>query len=212
MKEIGIEEFKKMLLHVCEKIEEKEPLLTDLDREIGDGDHGYGMKIGFEAVKKYLEKTKKDDLFEILKDAGYEFVNTVGGVTGPIFGTFFLGMAKAVRGRKIVDSETFSKMLRTAYEDIKRRGKAEEGGKTMVDALGPAVRASEKFAGEDLDKALEEIAKASKEGAERTKDMLAKFGRARTLGERVLGTPDPGAVSMSIILEAMSEYLKSLKP
>ena len=64
----------------------------------------------------------------------------------------------------------------------------------------------------DRDKALEEIAKASKEGAERTKDMLAKFGRARTLGERVLGTPDPGAVSMSIILEAMSEYLKSLKP
>jgi dihydroxyacetone kinase-like protein len=196
-----------MLIHLSDRMVESKDLLTQADKAIGDGDHGVGMARGFEAVRLKLEDATFAALDEMLKGVGMTLMTSVGGAAGAVFGTFFRGGAKRVGGRKVFDSESLSFMLRDGLQAVKDRGKAKPGDKTMVDALEPAALKSQELTSAPLDACLAAVTEAAREGMEATKNMVASVGKAKTLGERSLGHPDPGAVSTYLILKYMTEYV-----
>lgn len=184
-------------------IEENKALLTDLDSAIGDGDHGTNMSRGFEAVRAKIETTPTADCPALFKLVGVTLLSTVGGASGPLYGGFFLAMAKAAGAEAALTKDLLHLALLAGLEDIKRRGKASPGDKTMVDALAPAVQAFER-APADLTLASRAAAEAAKVGAEGTAPLQARKGRASYLGERSIGHQDPGATSCRLLLEALA--------
>jgi dihydroxyacetone kinase-like protein len=196
-----------MFIHLSDRMVESKDLLTQADKAIGDGDHGVGMARGFEAVRLKLEDATFAALDELLKEVGMALMSSVGGAAGAVFGTFFRGGAKRVGSREVFDSESLSFMLRDGLQAVKDRGKAKPGDKTMVDALEPATLKSQDLTSAPLDECLAAVTEAAREGMEATKDMVASVGKAKTLGERSLGHPDPGAVSTYLILKYMTEYV-----
>jgi dihydroxyacetone kinase-like protein len=181
--------------------------LTEADRAIGDGDHGVGMARGFAAVQRRLEEQTFLGVGEMLNAIGTTLLTTVGGAAGAIFGTFFRGGAQNLAGRKVFDSVALSHLLTDGLEAVQKRGGAHLGDKTMVDALEPAARRSRELKTHSLTVALTEALKEAHTGMENTKDMLAMVGKAKPLGARALGHPDPGAVSMHLILKYAAEYV-----
>jgi len=177
-------------------------LLTELDTTIGDGDHGTNMERGFSAVRKKLDSTTTADIGALFKLVGMTLLSTVGGAAGPLYGGFFLEMAKAAAGRQALAKSELDQVLGAGLNDIKRRGKAEVGDKTMVDALTPAVGAFRSAS--ELHAASRAAADAAKEAAEKTTPLLARRGRASYLGERSIGHQDPGATSCWLLLEALA--------
>ncbi|MGX9520169.1 dihydroxyacetone kinase subunit DhaL [Vibrio mediterranei] len=197
---------KNMMAYVAKNMVDSEPMLTKYDQAIGDGDHGIGMERGFLAVQTLLtDEFKPEDVSKLMLKIGSTMMATMGGASGAIFGTLFRSGAKSIKGAEQLDTETLATFLAGGLQGVYDRGGAKPGDKTMIDALVAAVEASEKLSG-DLTKNLPAIAAASKQGVEATRDMIATTGKAKTLGERSLGHPDPGAVSMSLILQFMSEY------
>ncbi|MCG9623646.1 dihydroxyacetone kinase subunit L [Vibrio mediterranei] len=197
---------KNMMAYVAKNMVDSEPMLTKYDQAIGDGDHGIGMERGFLAVQTLLtDEFQPEDISKLMLKIGSTMMATMGGASGAIFGTLFRSGAKSIKGAEQLDTETLATFLAGGLQGVYDRGGAKPGDKTMIDALVAAVEASEKLSG-DLTKNLPTIAAASKQGVEATKDMIATTGKAKTLGERSLGHPDPGAVSMSLILQFMSEY------
>ncbi|OIN25155.1 dihydroxyacetone kinase subunit DhaL [Vibrio barjaei] len=197
---------KNMMAYVAKNMVDSEPMLTKYDQAIGDGDHGIGMERGFLAVQTLLtDEFQPEDVSKLMLKIGSTMMATMGGASGAIFGTLFRSGAKSIKGAEQLDTETLATFLAGGLQGVYHRGGAKPGDKTMIDALVAAVEASEKLSG-DLTKNLPAIAAASKQGVEATKDMIATTGKAKTLGERSLGHPDPGAVSMSLILQFMSEY------
>jgi dihydroxyacetone kinase-like protein len=132
---------------------------------------------------------------------------TIGGASGAIFGTWFRSGAKNLTGKNILDSACFALFLKDGLAGIQERGKAKVGDKTIVDALAPAAAVAEKNNHEALEKCLTEVALAADQGMESTKGLIAMLGRAKSLGERSLGYPDPGALSSSIILKNMASFV-----
>jgi len=185
-------------------IEQNKALLTDLDTAIGDGDHGTNMSRGFAAVRKKLEATAAADISGMLSLVGMTLLSTVGGASGPLYGGLFLAMAKASTGKATLARTELSKTLTAGLNDITRRGKAELGDKTMVDALTPAVAAFLSVSAEDLRAASRAAADAARVGAEGTTPLQARKGRASYLGERSIGHQDPGATSSWLLLEALA--------
>jgi len=177
-------------------------LLTELDTAIGDGDHGTNMERGFRAVRKKLDGTTTTDMGALFKLVGMTLLSTVGGAAGPLYGGFFLEMAKATAGRQTLAKSELDQVLGAGLNDIKRRGKAEVGDKTMVDALAPAVGAFRSAS--ELHAASRAAADAAKEAAEKTTPLLARRGRASYMGERSIGHQDPGATSCWLLLEALA--------
>ncbi|EPD29345.1 dihydroxyacetone kinase subunit DhaL [Gleimia europaea] len=177
--------------------------LIDLDRQIGDGDHGENMDRGFSAVKKALATADVEDIQSVLKLVAKTLMSTVGGAAGPLYGTAFLRAAKAATGEKDLDANAVANLIEAALLGIQTRGKAQEGEKTMVDAWAPAAKVAREVAtsGGDGAQALRAAAQAARAGAEATKPLQATKGRASYLGERSIGHLDPGAVSSAIILE-----------
>ena len=177
--------------------------LIDLDRQIGDGDHGENMDRGFNAVEKVLAATDAEDIQSVLKLVAKTLMSTVGGAAGPLYGTAFLRATKAATGEQDLDAIAVANLLEAALLGVQTRGKAQEGEKTMVDAWAPAAKAARAVAtaGGDGVEALRAAALAAREGAEATKPLKATKGRASYLGERSIGHLDPGAVSSAIILE-----------
>lgn len=196
-----------MFVHLSDRMVESKDLLTQADKAIGDGDHGVGMARGFESVRLKLEDASFATLDETLKAVGMALMTSVGGAAGAVFGTFFRGGARRLGGREVFDSESLSLMLLDGLQAVKDRGKAKPGDKTMVDALEPAALRSQDLAAAPLDESLIAVTEAAKEGMEATNDMVASVGKAKTLGERSLGHPDPGAVSTYLILKYMTEYV-----
>lgn len=186
-----------------QSIAEHREELIDLDRQIGDGDHGENMDRGFAGVSKALEG---DDVpgtpGDILKLVAKTLMSTVGGAAGPLYGTAFLRASKALEGDE-VSGEQAAAMVQAALDGIQARGKAERGEKTMVDAWGPAADAAKAAADEGADAAdvLRAAADAAAAGAAATEPLKATKGRASYLGDRSIGHLDPGAVSTSYILE-----------
>lgn len=197
------------LKEIGDKIMDNKDFLTDLDREIGDADHGVNMARGFAAV---VEKVPEDegDIGAALKKTGMTLLSTVGGASGPLYGTAYMEAAKVFAGKTAVSPEDFKAALEAAIAGIQKRGKAVKGEKTMLDALMPAYDAfSEKVdAGADLNEALDAACAAAAEGVEYTKTIAATKGRASYLGQRSVGHQDPGATSATLTLETIRDFLK----
>jgi len=196
------------------KIDENKEYLSKLDTEIGDGDHGFSIANGFRSVKEKLEEFSRDGIGEFLKKCGFEIIKVVGGASGAVFGTFFTGQAsfysRCLAGKETLSLADFANMLKEALEHIKKRGGAQPGDKTMIDAFEPALNeiTSGALKGEPFASAFERAALKAREGAESTKNMIAKHGRSKNVGERGIGFIDPGSMSTSLIFASMAEYFK----
>ena len=192
---------------MAKKIEAEKDYLTQLDNEIGDGDQGINLARGFEAVEKKLPSLAGGDIGALLKGVGMQLVSTVGGASGPLYGTAFMKAGMACKGLTELDGPAFIKAMEAAVDGIKMRGKATEGEKTMLDALCPALKVmqDEVAAGKSLKEALQDAAAAAEKGVEYTKTIIATKGRASYLGERSLGHQDPGATSSLYLLQVLAE-------
>jgi dihydroxyacetone kinase-like protein len=189
-------------------VAENETELTRLDSAIGDADHGSNMTRGLKAVVAKLDEGAPAGPAALLKQTGMTLVSTVGGASGPLYGTFFLRMATAVGDADPLDQATFAAALRAGVDGVVARGKAEAGDKTMYDALAPAVDALDgALGGEDTTGALQAAADAAAQGRDATTPMQARKGRASYLGERSVGHQDPGATSATLLLQAAADTL-----
>ena len=180
--------------------------LTELDRTIGDGDHGLNMKRGFEEVLSNLDGITAQPLPAALKTVGMSLVMKVGGASGPLYGTLFMTLGKELAAEGI-DDAAFASALGAAIEAVKRRGKSKAGQKTMLDVLVPVHAALAQGGDADLDA----IRRAAAEAAEATIPMLAIKGRASFLGERSIGHMDPGARSSALMIDAVCEVMETLR-
>ena len=185
------------------QVAEQRDYLVDLDRAIGDGDHGENMDRGFKAAVEALGQAQPASVAEVLKTVAKTLMSTVGGAAGPLYGTAFLRASKAA-GDGDLDGAGVAAVIAGALDGIQARGKATTGEKTMVDAWTPALEAARAAAesGSDPAAVLEAAATAAEAGAAATEPMRATKGRASYLGERSIGHLDPGAVSTSLILRA----------
>lgn len=176
--------------------------LNRLDADIGDGDHGANMTRGFAAAVARLDGDAGDPA-TALRTVGMTLLSTVGGAAGPLYGSFFIGLAGAMRDVPEIDAAVWATALAQGLAGVQRRGKAEPGDKTMVDALTPARDALRQAAGagSGVAAALRAAADAAAAGAEATTPLLARKGRASYLGERSIGHTDPGAVSSALLLD-----------
>jgi dihydroxyacetone kinase-like protein len=180
--------------------------LTELDAAIGDADHGANMDRGFTAVMAKLGAegpAVTSDIGALLKTVGMTLVSTVGGASGPLYGTAFLRAGAALAGKAALGTDDIAVALAAALEGIKARGRATRGEKTMIDALEPAIEAY-RASGADVTAALRAAADAAEAGMRATIPILATKGRASYLGERSVGHQDPGATSMALLLRAMT--------
>lgn len=188
-------------------LEKDEHRLSDLDAAIGDGDHGANMRRGFAAVVKKLDGAEPADLGVLFKTVGMTLLSTVGGASGPLYGGFFLELGKRSAGQAGWDAAAMTEALKGGLGDIQKRGKAELGDKTMVDALAPALDAM--AATGDLAAATKAAAATARDAATKTAPLLARKGRASYLGERSIGHEDPGANSLALILETLSSVCEA---
>ena len=190
-------------------IADHKEMLTELDSAIGDADHGINMHRGMSAVVTTLESESPGRPSELFKRTGMTLVSTVGGASGPLYGTAFLRMSATVGDAEELDGNDLAKMLRAALEGVVQRGKASPGDKTMLDALGPAVEALESAMadGQPLATALDAAVRAAEEGRAKTIPMVARKGRASYLGERSAGHQDPGATSVTFLVAAAATSL-----
>ena len=184
--------------------------LTQLDAAIGDADHGTNMDRGMTAVITALDGDEPPaSATALFKQAGMTLVSTVGGASGPLFGTFFIRLSAASGDTAELEPKVFAAALRAGLDGVVARGKAEAGDKTMYDALAPAVDALDDAlaAGSDLPSALGVAVAAAEAGRDATTSMLARKGRASYLGERSVGHQDPGATSSALIVAALGRAL-----
>lgn len=195
-----------VLKDIIAVIEENAQFLTDLDAAIGDNDHGINMARGFKKVGTDLPALEGKDIGAILKKAGMDLVSTVGGSSGPLYGTAFMKAGAKAAGKNEIGLEDFLAMMDEAIGGVQLRGKAVRGEKTMLDAMIPAQEAMKAAAagGADTAVVLQAGVKAAEEGVEYTKTIIATKGRASYLGERSIGHQDPGATSFTLILKAIA--------
>ncbi|WP_066454350.1 dihydroxyacetone kinase subunit DhaL [Anaerotruncus rubiinfantis] len=201
---------REMLLCAADAIIRQKSLLTELDSQIGDGDHGIGMARGMKKAQEALGKLDgESNVYQCFSDMGKAMLLSMGGASGVIFGTMFMGGTKGHEPQSNLSSEEFVALMTGSLRAIKDRGKAAVGDKTMVDAFEPAVDAMRAHANEGFAAMLAAAAAAAEQGAKSTKAYQAKFGRAKSLMERAVGHMDSGAVSTAIIFRAMSDYMKN---
>jgi dihydroxyacetone kinase-like protein len=181
--------------------------LTRLDSDIGDADHGANMARGFQAVLGKLAATSGEDVAAVLKTVAMTLISTVGGASGPLYGTLFLQMAVAATGKAALDTAGFETALRAGVDGVARRGKAVRGEKTMLDALLPAVEALSAALAEGVPfgEALWRCERAAHQGMLDTIPLVATKGRASYLGDRSAGHQDPGATSAHLLVRAAAE-------
>jgi len=200
------------IIAIAQAIIKNKEYLTELDREIGDADHGINMAKGFEAVISKISSLDEDkDIGFVLKTVAMTLISSVGGASGPLYGTAILRAAVPAAGKFEIDSLTAQAMWEAAVTGIKDRGKASRGEKTMLDALEPALEAFSE--GVKADKTIFDCLKlastAAQNGVEYTKSIAASKGRASYLGERSIGHQDPGATSSFIMITALLDFFRS---
>jgi dihydroxyacetone kinase-like protein len=191
----------------AERIHASRDLLTELDSAIGDADHGINMDRGLTAVVAQLKESPQADAGALFKAAGMKMISTVGGASGPLYGTFFLRLGTSLAGKSEVSTTELAAAIRAGLEGVVARGKAEPGDKTMVDAMGPAVAALESGLDADPTSALTAAAVAAEAGRDATIPLVARKGRASYLGERSANHVDPGATSTAILLDSLRDAL-----
>lgn len=197
---------KKMLLPVADILENNIQELTHLDSITGDGDHGVSVSKISSVIRTHIEALKGDEeIPKVLEDLSWDIMNINGGSAGPLFGAFFEGMSEGSEGSEKQEEEIVRNMLITGYLNFDEVSGAKVGDKTMMDAIFPATEAlrSEK----SYEKALVNMALSADKGAEATANMIAKYGRAKTLKEKSIGHKDPGAVSFSLLYKGIAQGL-----
>lgn len=192
---------------IADTVLENEAYFSELDGVVGDGDFGYSIARGFEKVLQEWDNMDHSLPGNFLKKVSSAIVSAVGGVSGTIWGTAFLRAGITLGDKTEITSSDVIAMFRSAIEGIKKRGNCDLGDKTYLEALVPAVDTLEKTfnEGKDTRTALQEAALVAREGAEATRSMIAKRGRAAYTGERSIGTLDAGAVAVAVIFEAISK-------
>ena len=195
---------------MARRIIAEKDFLTELDNEIGDGDHGINLSRGFKSVLELLPTLTDKDIGTILKGVGTQLVSTVGGASGPLYGTAFMKAGNVCKGKTELTTAEFVAAFEAAVNGVKMRGKAVEGEKTMLDALCPALKSLKLGinGGKSLVDALADGVESAAQGVEYTKTIVATKGRASYLQERTLGHQDPGATSSLFILQATLEVLR----
>lgn len=211
--QITAEHVTRFLEGVAARIKEHRDELTQLDSPIGDADHGINLDRGFTAVLGKLPTVADKDIGTILKTTGMTLVSTVGGASGPLYGTAFIRAGMALADRYELTEGEVVAALEAALEGIIARGKANRGDKTMVDAIGPGIDALKEAqaSGEDFPTAMRRAVAAVEAGMRATIPMLALKGRASYLGERSIGHQDPGATSAYYIAQVMLETIESIQ-
>lgn len=202
---LSVNKAREMILKVADAVIEAESILSQADRDLGDGDHGLGMQRGFNAVKQALDGVEFGSHRDLFASAGNAMLTTMGGASGVVFGSLFLAGGSTLQGADYFGSHELAHLLNRALEDVMERGGAKPGDKTMIDALHPAAVAAANNLADSLPVSLQVTAQAAREGMEASKGMIATMGRAKTLGEKSLGLPDAGAISVTIILETMRD-------
>ena len=189
---------------------ENKDFLTELDREIGDADHGINMARGFTEVLAVLPKDS-DNIGEVLKKTGMTLLSKVGGASGPLYGTAYMQAGKVCAGKTALTPEDGKAIFEAVIAGIQKRGKAVKGEKTMLDAIIPASEAygAAIDSGSSVGDALDAMCKAAEEGVEFTKTIIATKGRASYLGERSIGHQDPGATSATYTMQMIRDFIKS---
>lgn len=196
------------LLHVCDVIVDAEGMLTELDTIIGDGDHGIGMKTGFSAMRTLLREQQFTDTFTLMKESGMMLIKVMGGTSGVIFGTLFIGGLSALKDKDPVTVQDFAAYIDLGTKAIAQRGKVSLGDKTMYDALSAARDDMLAAAAGDADVTafFRAGAEGAARGAESTKPMRSRIGRSKNFRDKTVGHPDSGAVSTSLIFRALADY------
>lgn len=207
---LSLTEVRDMILAAADRIIESEPILTDADRALGDGDHGIGMTRGMEAVKKSLTSQDFPSVGKTFGAVGMAMMSSMGGASGAIFGMLFRAGGKAIGDAQSFGAAELAALLQNGADQVMTKGGAKPGDKTMVDALVPAAQKAAELISQPLDAALPAVAAAAAAGRDASEGMIATMGRAKTLGDASLGKPDPGAVSVAIILAAMADYVSKL--
>lgn len=194
--------------HAAELVAADADRLTRLDAAIGDGDHGLNLDRGFTAAVAALPEQETPP-GKILVAAGRAIISKTGGASGPLYGTALRRAGKALGDETEADAAGLGAALRAALDGVRELGQAEEGDKTMVDALAPAVTAYDEAlaAGGDLAEAVRAAAEAAASGAEATVPLQARKGRASYLGPRSVGHMDPGASSTALLLRALADVV-----
>ena len=184
---------------------ENKGYLTDLDSAIGDADHGTNMDRGFNKVMEKLPTVADKDIGNILKTVGMTLISSVGGASGPLYGTFYMRGGMAADAKEELDGDDLVNVLQGAVDGIIQRGRAQPGDKTMVDALLPALAALKQAVadGQDVRAGVAAAVTAAEQGMKDTIPLQARKGRASYLGERSIGHQDPGATSSYLILNAL---------
>ncbi|PID53577.1 MAG: dihydroxyacetone kinase subunit L [Micrococcales bacterium] len=190
-------------------IDEQAAYLTELDSAIGDADHGANMKRGMAAAAEAVAAGGFPAIDAMMKKVGMTLVSTVGGASGPLYGTFFLRFGAAVAGKTELTAQELGAAMRAGYEGIVTRGKAQVQDKTMVDVWAPACEAYVQALAEkdNLASALAAMSEAARQGRDATVDLVAHKGRASYLGERSRGHMDPGAASSTMLIETAESTL-----
>lgn len=203
------EQIVQWLQAVAVVLEHNKDYLTELDAAIGDADHGINMNRGFQKVVSQLPSVADKDIGNILKTVSMTLISSVGGASGPLYGTMFLRASTAVAGKSELTDEDMVALLQAAVDGVVQRGKANLGDKTMLDALSPAVDAFKQAVadGASTQEALQQAVAAAEQGMKNTIVLVAKKGRASYLGDRSANHQDPGATSTYLILKTLLETL-----
>ncbi len=191
-------------------LEENKSYLTELDSAIGDADHGTNMNRGFKKVMEKLPTVSDKDIGNILKTTGMTLISSVGGASGPLYGTFFMRSGMAMAAKEELSDEDLYKLLQAGVEGILQRGRPNLEDKTMYDAWAPSLEAMQDAmaAGKETVEVLETAVAACEQGMKNTIPLQARKGRASYLGERSIGHQDPGATSSYLMLNALLETVK----
>jgi dihydroxyacetone kinase-like protein len=210
---IGKTEFAKMFAQAAACIRSEHQRLTELDSVGGDGDHGTTMLRAAEQMEDWTDTPNTQSLTDLLKAAGWRVLGVDGGASSGLLGTFFAGMGDIELGQNTshdtMNCNQLAQSFQAGLRALSRQTKARPGDKTMMDALVPAVDAASAAAGagKSIPEALDDAALAAKSGADSTRDLVARYGRARSLGERTRGHPDAGATSIALIFRGFREGL-----
>lgn len=205
---LSYQNFCRMCQSAVGQIRANHEMLSRLDAAVGDGDHGTTILRAMEAMASAVAANTGTDLKELLAKIGWDIMGCDGGSTGPLLGSFFMGMSDAVADTSELDCAAVVAMFEGGIQKVAKQSRAQVGDKTMMDAFLPALDAMRAAAQSgSVRTVLEQAAQAAASGAEATKEFRAKFGRARNLGDRVIGHIDPGAVSISLIFKGFSEGL-----
>jgi phosphoenolpyruvate---glycerone phosphotransferase subunit DhaL len=198
---IGKAELQQMFIQAADRIRREHQRLSELDSVAGDGDHGTTMLRVVEQLEASAGAAAPENLRTRLREVGWNVMGVDGGASSALLGTFFAGMADAEIDESSMDCGDVARALESGLRAVSKQTKAQPGDKTLIDALQPAVNAFSAAAasGKDICEALRDAARAARAGADSTKNQVARYGRAKFLGEKTLGSPDAGATSVALL-------------